>query len=167
MPNEAPARSNQQREARLLSEFLVTFFPNERIINRVRLGTPPMLPGNVKLDQAEKNLLKRFSRWADALVVRKQDLILIEAEILPTPGIISTLELYARLLQSDEDFKDILHLPLRKMLVWAFEDPVLARIAREAGLEVRIFSPPWVAEELRRRNIDRLRMARPTKTPEV
>lgn len=148
MPAARDGSKNEPREERLLGEFLAQFHPTDRIITRVRLGSPPIGPTPVPLEPQEVKLLKAFSRWADALVIREAEVILIEAEILPSPGIISTLELYARLFRADPEYASLRSHTLRLMLLWAFRDPVLEQIAREAGIEVRIFDPPWVGEAL-------------------
>ena len=167
MPRLNAQGTYELREDRLLSEFLARFFPTDRVITRVRLGSPPIPPGVLDLSAQELKLLKRFSRWADALIIRPTELILVEAEVLPSPGIVSTLQLYGRLLRQDTDFNEWSNLPLRLMLVWAFEDPVLARLAREQNIEVRIFQPAWVPAALRARYRLSPDKTRPTFTPEL
>jgi hypothetical protein len=153
------------REERLLAEFVARHFPKDRLLTRVRLHTPSLSAEGVPLTPQEAKLLKNFSRWADALIVRPTDLILIEAEVLPSPGIVSTLQLYARLFKGDTEFADLHHLPLRLMLVWGFGDPVLGQLARDQGIEVRVFSPPWLAEALRARFPGLPSVRTPTRTP--
>jgi len=163
MPNEEGKRKTEPREDRLLAEYLAKHYPRDRVLFRVRLGSPPISPGVVPLDAAEKKILKNWARWADALVITKTDLILIEAEIIPTPGIVSTLQLYKNLLLGDSDYKDILHLPVTMRAVWAFDDPSMRAIAHRNGVEVVIFGPPWVRESLAERFKTAPRLTRPPK----
>lgn len=167
MPTTFPRPKTIRWESRLLSEFLAATFPKDRIVLRVRLHTPSLDSRGVPLSPQEAKLLKNFSRWADALVIRPTDLILIEAEVLPSPGVISTLQLYKRLLQADTEYADVLHLPIRLMVVWGFGDPVLAQLARDQGLEVRLFSPSWLDAGLREQFRDLPNVRTPTRTPKV
>ena len=157
----------EPREQRLLAEFLARHFPHDRRVLNVRLGPSPFRHSGVPLDAGDRALLRGIGRWADALIMRPTDLILVEAEVLPSPGIISTLQLYGRLLRLTEDFQASSNLPLRLMLVWGFEDPVLGQLARDQGIEVRLFSPPWIVESLRERYRSAGRKTRPTPTPPI
>lgn len=157
----------QEREERLLAEFLAEFFPTAQVRTRVRLGNVAITPPAAGLEEAERRLLKNMARWVDALVIRPTDVILVEAEILPSPGGPSTLAFYERAMRNDPDFAELLSLPLRKMLVWAFDDPTLRRVAEEFGVEVRVFSPPWIREALLARFPDMNRPRRPSRPTQV
>lgn len=165
MPRLNAQGTFELREERLLGEFLARFFPRDRIIRHVRLGQTPFQHSGVELTPSDRALLRGVGRWADALIIRPTDLILVEAEILPSPGSVSELQLYGRLLRRDDHFEAFSNMPLRMMLVWAFDEPVLAQLARDAGIEVRVFSPQWVAEALRARFPSSPRARRPTPTP--
>lgn len=146
MPNGQ--RTYLPREMRLLGEFVAKEYPTDQVFINLRLGAirPDLdLDG---LSPAEVRMLGVFRRFADALVVKPEKLILIEASIRPDPGKLSQLQLYERLVPHTDSLNQYKDRKIRKTLLWAFNDEVLASIAREQGVVVRVFHPPWVDEYL-------------------
>lgn len=85
-----------------------------------------------------------WRRYADALVYRTHELILIEASIPSHPGYVSQMLLYKRLIPMTPELADYKHLPVKMLYLVTFEDPVVTAMARENGIEVVVYSPPWV-----------------------
>ncbi len=129
-----------------MSEWLALTYPNDRVLQQVRLGAyKPHIP-TTGLNQAEMRALGVFRRFADALVVRKTELHLIEASIPSHPGYVSQMLLYKRLLPMTPELADYAALPVKMIYLVAMEDPIVTAMAREQGIAVVVFSPPWVAE---------------------
>ncbi len=129
-----------------MSEWLTLTYPNDRVQQQVRLGAyKPHIP-TVGLNQAEMRALGVFRRFADALVYRKTELHLIEASIPSHPGYVSQLQLYRRLLTMTPELADYAALPVKMIYLVAMEDPVVTAMARDAGIEVVVFTPPWIPE---------------------
>lgn len=160
------SRTNQPREERLLAEYLARFYPKAKVQMHVRLGNAPLLHNNVPLEPAERKLLKNFSRHADALIVEPDRVTLVEAKVIPSPGSISEIEFYGELFGSDDDYKAYASLPLRLLLVWGFDDPVLRRMALKRGIAVELYSPDWLGEALRAKFPHHLRATRPSRQPD-
>jgi hypothetical protein len=141
-------RQWQPREMRLVSEFLAKYYPNYETRTRVRLGAihPELHPET--LSESEKSMVGVFRRWADAIVIMPDKLVLIEAAIRPSPGDISQIELYEHLLPLTPELEEFRALPIEKLLVFAIEDPVVVAMARERGINTRYFRPGWVDEYL-------------------
>jgi len=89
-------RKWEPRELRLVSEFAAEYFPDCEIRMRVRLGRPTPELDIPDLTPKEAMLLAVWRRWADALIICPEKIILVEAAIRPDPGDISKLELYKR-----------------------------------------------------------------------
>lgn len=142
---------NVQRELRLVSEFVLQEWPRARVFFQRRLGPAPVADPTLELPEPEARFLGGHRRWVDALVVTDAAVILVEGKLEPTAGVISILQLYERLVRIDPELHPFLDRPIRKLVVWPFDDPVLAEIAAEAGVEIRVFRPPWILDELRRR----------------
>lgn len=139
-------RAWQEREMRMLVEWLEKTYPGARYYTRVRLGRPPaalILPG---MTEEELAMVGIWRRWADGVVVLKDRLVLIEAAIRPDPGDISKIELYTYLLPHTPEFSEYAHLPIEKVLLYALEDPVLVKLARDKGIRTVYYSPPWLPE---------------------
>jgi hypothetical protein len=150
MAKQAPqTRKWEPREMRLVSEYIVKYYPDDPHWTRVRLGAthPDLLPE--KLSDEEKRMLTVWKRWADAIVVTKKKLILIEGAILPDPGDVSKLLLYEYLLRVTPEFTDYMDRDIEKQLVISVEDPVLSKIARATGIKVITFAPDWISDYIR------------------
>jgi len=144
-----PSEKWQPREMRLVSEYVAKYYPNSISMTRVRLG--PTHPALIVegLSEEEQNMLRVWRRWADAVVITRNRLILIEGAILPDPGDVSKLLLYEYLLRHTPEFQQYLDRDLVKLLLLAIEDPVLEKIARTAGIQVVIYCPDWVRDYIR------------------
>jgi len=143
---DKPSEKWQPREMRLVSEYIARYYPNSISLTRVRLGpTHPQLLSE-DLAEEEKRMLTVWRRWADAIIVTRTRLILLEAAILPDPGDVSKLILYEYLARYTPELQQYLDRDIEKVLLVAIEDPVLTTIARAAGIEVVLFCPSWVKE---------------------
>lgn len=133
----------------MVSEFLAKYYSEFATRTRVRVGSihPDLKPH--ELTDSEKKMVGVFRRWADAIVFMPDRLVLIEAAIRPSPGDISQLELYERLLPMTPELAEHKGKPIEKMLVWAIEDPPIAAMARERGIRVVYFHPPWINDYLK------------------
>lgn len=136
----------QQRERRLLAEWLVLRFPNERVQQQVRLGAYTPSIGTAGLDRTEIKALGVWRRYADAIVFRRTELILIEASLPADVGYVSRLELYRRLVPLTPELAPVATLPVVLLYLCAIEDPVVTAIAREHGIKVEVFQPSWVGQ---------------------
>ena len=142
-------RQWQPREMRLVSEFLAKHYGQYPTRTRVRVGSihPDLKPG--ELSGAEQRMVGVFRRWADAVVFMPDRLVLIEAAIRPNPGDISQLELYEHLLPMTPELAEHKDKPIEKLLLYALEDPVIVGLAREKGIKVVYFHPPWIDDYLK------------------
>lgn len=137
-------RDWQPREQRLVAEFIARFYPKDESRTHFPLGSaPPRFKGMYKSD-ADRRLTGVFRRWADALVLMPDRIVLIEGKILPQPGVISQLNLYAELIPKTVELREHKDKPIDKVLVCAIEDRLISELARREGIQVRIFHPAWV-----------------------
>jgi hypothetical protein len=141
-----PSEKWQPREMRLVSEYIAKYYPNSTSLTRVRLGpTHPALLSE-EMSEEERRMVTVWRRWADAIIITRTRLILLEASILPDPGDVSKLLLYEYLVRRTPELQLYLDRDIQKVLLVAIEDPVLTTIARAAGIEVVLFCPSWVKE---------------------
>ncbi len=137
------------RESRLVAEWAVASYPSAHIRFRVDVGnlTPALQGGDLTAN--ELRALGRSRRWVDAMIVEPNAVHLVEGKIRLSPGALEQLELYRRLFPMTPELAHLHHLTPTLHLVFAIEDPVLTAIARERGVLVHIFHPPWVDDYLR------------------
>lgn len=139
----------QPRETRLLSEWVNKHYPDDRVMFRVRLGRPPNWAEKSIAEGAPANMYKIYQRWADAIIIREKELILIEAKIRPIPGVVSEINLYAQLIPKTPEFDEFTDRPIRKLILLAMRDPEIIELAAADGIEVQIYTPAWVIEYLK------------------
>jgi len=142
-------RAWQPREMQMVAEYLAKFYPKFPTRTRVRLGQ--VHPSILIADMTEEELAFSgvWRRWADALVITPQKLILIEAAILADAGDISKLALYKTLLPHTPELAEYTNRDIELQLVYAIEDPLIVMIAREAGIKPIFFQPDWIADYIK------------------
>lgn len=142
-------RDWQPREQRLVSEFVIEFYPEYESRTHVHLGgTPPRFKGKFTRPETGR-LLGVFRRWADALVFMPDRLVLIEGKILPQPGVLSQLKLYEALIPNTPELEEHRSKPVEKVLVCAIEDPLITQLARTEGIRVVVFRPDWIEDYMK------------------
>jgi len=141
-------RDWEPREMRLVAEYLAKHYPGYETLTRVRLGSVREDLVSSEFTEAELRAVGVWRRWADAVVVMPDRLVLIEAKIRPSPGDISQLELYEHLLPFTPELADHKHKRIEKVLLWALNDEVVAAMARQRGIRVVMFKPSWVDDYL-------------------
>ena len=129
---------------RMLGEWLEKTYPDKNYYTRVRLGRPPAVAFGEPLPPEELAMLGVWRRWADAVVVLPDRLVLVEAAIRPDPGDISKLQLYASLLPHTPEFRQEKDKPIELVLLYSLVDPILVKLAREQGIKVVYYQPSWL-----------------------
>jgi len=146
---EKPARKKwEPRETRLCSEFLERFYPGYEHRVHVHVGSTPFRKEGKFYSDATARLLGEFRRWADAVVVMPDRLVLVEVKIIPQPGVISQIKHYKRLLPKTPELAEHKEKPIDMRLVFAIDDPVITEDARTEGILVTIFCPQWIMDYL-------------------
>ena len=146
--NEISRQRRNAREVRLVAEFLATHFPNDPSATYIRLGAVTSSLIVESLDESERKYLQNWTRFADGLVYRERELILIEGYVLPELGKPSQLLTYMRIFWQTPGMERHRGKTLRGIIVGPIVDPVLVSVARDFGLEFRLFRPPWIVEYL-------------------
>jgi hypothetical protein len=132
------------REMRLVAEWAVRTYPAAVLRFRVDVGDLRTAMDATGLSPAELRRLGRSRRWVDAMIVEPAAVHLVEAKINLVPGALEQLELYRRLFPKTPELAHLRDRRLELHVVYAVEDPVLVALARERGVRVHLFRPPWV-----------------------
>jgi len=148
-PKKPNKRNWEPREQRLVSEFIAQFYGQYESRTHVHLGgTPPRFKGMYTREETGR-LLGVFRRWADAVVVMPDRIVLIEGKILPQLGVLSQLKAYERMVPNTPEYAEHATKPVEKVLVCAIEDSLITQLAREEGIRVVIFRPEWIEDYLK------------------
>ena len=149
----------------MLAEYLAAAFPTARVINRQRLGPDGATYSDPRLTDAERRLLgAAFRRWADAVVIDGNVLVVIETAMVPDPRDISLVQTYLKLVDVTPELGEFRALPRRGRLVWAVDDQYSRAVAVAAGLEVVLFRPSNFGEWLTAKRAGPQRQSRPSVT---
>lgn len=133
-------------ETRFVSEYVAARYPDAIVKERMRLGPLVPLSADSDLTDAELKMVGVFRRFADAVVITKSELIVVEGKMRSTPGAVAQLHLYQELLDSTFDLYDYLSLPRALELVVAIEDPAVTRMAVTFGVRVATYRPAWLPQ---------------------
>ena len=135
-------------EMRMVAEYISQTYPDADVYMRLRLGSLRPDGTDRDLSPAEEAMLGVFRRWADAVVVTRDEVIVVEASIRSDSGDPSKLVLYGRLVPLTPELRPHLDKPLVLELVVAIEDPAVSALAHEMGIRTRVYPPPWLPEYL-------------------
>jgi hypothetical protein len=133
-----PAKKKQVHtnwEKNMVREYIATKYGNKLTIFNARVGAIP--------EERKKEMYKFLRRWADAIVVTRDEIIVIEGKMRPNPGVISQLQLYMRELHNTPEFEEYQDLPIRGVIVSATGDTTVEAMAIEAGLDFEVFKPSF------------------------
>jgi hypothetical protein len=140
----------QEWEARYVSDYVARRYPGVPVRIHARLGTPPRTPEGEPLESAEERMLRVYMRWADAIVFRPEETVIIEGKLNTQMYLmgIAQLELYLSLLPHTGEYAHLLADKVTGELLIPSEDPTIESLARRKGLRVVIWAPSWLSEYL-------------------
>ena len=99
---------------------------------RVRLGVIPTK------QMAREYLV--LLRWADAVIVSKGVVYIVEAKLRPEPGAIGQLEYYKQIFPSTLEFSQYENYPVKMILLSSIPDLGIAELCSKKGIIFEIFS---------------------------
>jgi hypothetical protein len=138
----------EQRERRLIVDYVRTKYPNNTAYFNLRIGGVPDKFNMDPDDEANQSLARPWNRYVDALVVTNTELILIEAKLPAKLEAVAQLMLYQELIPKTPMLKQYAHLPIRLLLVTALPDPELVQFAQKYGIDVDIYQPAYAMQYL-------------------
>ena len=128
-----------RRETDLLNNYLWENHREDLQWRRVRLGVVPT-----------KEMARQYMvllRWADAVVIHNNEVLIIEAKLRPQPGAIGQLELYQELFPQTPEFSAYKNHRIRLVFLTQFPDVDLAQLCSKKGIDYVIW-PPLSDEEI-------------------
>lgn len=140
------ARKNQQVETRMVSEYLLSMYPKYQTMQPVPLGAiDTKLQAEVGYSKA-LGISRPFRPYADALVILPNYLILIEAKVWNVVSGLAKLPLYKSLVPITPELKQYAGREILMELVVGWTNVNLEKMASDAGVRVKIYSPPWLQD---------------------
>jgi len=140
------SRKSRQVETRMLAEYLKETYSKYTVISKVPLGkVPKELMAEVGYKRA-LGMSRPFRPEIDAVVALPGALILIEAKVWRIVDGLAKLPMYQSLVPFTPELRQYRHLQTIMELVVAWTNDNLEIMAKNAGVRVRVFCPPWIDE---------------------
>ncbi len=140
------ARKSRQVETRMVSEYLLKSYAAFTFIMDVPLGrVDEGLMASAGYQQAI-NAARPFRPRADAIVILPRHLVLIEAKVWNTVNGLAKLPLYKSLVPFTPELAQYMPRDILMELVVGAAPANLEIMARDAGVTLKIFNPPWMQE---------------------
>ena len=128
----------QQREARLVNEWLAMNYPNSLQWRRVRLGP---LPTNEMA-----RMYKVTQRWVDAIFITGEVVNLLEAKLRPDLAAIAQLQAYDRLFPDTPEFSQFRNNRRELHFLCPRNDSVMEKSCAENNIQYHAYAPAWLME---------------------
>lgn len=138
-------KPRREWEAEYVSEYVTITFPGATVVYHCRLGTWPQPLTAGELSEQEQAMLKVRMRWADAIIIEPDKLIVIEAKLRASEFLkgLGELQLYTHLVRHTPEFEKFKNRAVVGRLITPIEDPALTLIARQQNIETAVFKPSF------------------------
>jgi len=131
-----------------ITEWLGITYPPGTWRTNVPLGdvkTPEMM----KMTPAEERFVKKPLRpIADAVVLLRDEVHIVEAKVRDDRGKIEQLLIYRYMFPRTPEFREHWHKKIRTILLTPKEQGEFANFLAKYDIEVVVYNPPWVQEYL-------------------
>lgn len=133
------------REKRLIADYIAERFPNDHVIMGCPLGpVPESIIAQYGFRQAIR-VARGIRPEVDALVIRKAQLVLVEAKIFKWLDGIAKLPVYGGLVTSTPELQPYRDLERRLILCTPWTSENVQAAANAQGVTIDIYNPPWIA----------------------
>ena len=139
----------KQLDRRYVVEYVNEKFPDRRFVwYNAAVGPVPEALVKAHPEVSLKHF-KRWRRYADAIVIMQDRIILIEGELRrPVEGL-GELLMYRDIIKQSPELKPYINLPLEVRLIIPRPDPMVINTASAQGIIVDVFYRDWVGDYLR------------------
>ncbi len=121
------------KESQYLNAWLWEFHRDKPTWKRVRLGLVP--------DPAQASMLKVVLRWADAVLLDGDTIVIVEAKLRNDLGLIGQLKGYKELFKHTPEFSKWRNSPIRLVALVPEFDATLFDVAQKEGIEYIVWHP--------------------------
>lgn len=140
------SRKTRQVETRMLAEYLKERYSKFPRIIKQPLGTVDEYIMAKEGYERALGLTRAFRPEIDAIVLLPRYFLLIEAKVWRIVDGLAKLPLYASLVPSTPELKRYQPRGIIMQLVVGWTNPNLEVMAKEAGVELKLYCPDWLKE---------------------
>jgi len=132
----------------LLREWAAAKYPRDRLTEQVRLGPTVCHLVGVEVSPALEAALRVNNWYADGLIIRETETLLIESKMKPNPGAVGQVLFYQRLGFSTPLLSAAMGHPITPVVLFAEDDHAVRVFAQTWGVRVELYTPSWIADYL-------------------
>jgi hypothetical protein len=130
----------------MISEYMFQRYSTAQYTLCVPLGSiPEELQERVGVARA-MGMLRPYRPEVDAVVVLPKALILVEAKVWNIINGLAKLPMYKSLVRVTPELQDYKDRKVLMQLVVGWTNPNVEHMAKDAGVEVVVFCPPWLSK---------------------
>lgn len=138
------AHTSQQREVRLVAEYMLENYQAGEYALNVPLG-PPLEAQTEGMDlDAALRLSHPWRPRVDAMAWPAGRLVLVEGKIRNIRDGLGHLTIYRGLVPTTPELRDRASRPLELVLLTPWVTGIVAAMAEASGIRVAVFKPPWI-----------------------
>jgi len=138
-------RPRREWEAEYVAEYCQAAFPGIPVVYHARLGTWPGPLTAGELTPEEQAMLRVRMRWADAVILLPDKIIVVEGKLRASEFLkgLGELQVYTHLLKVTPEYEKFKDRPVVGRLLIPIEDPVVMAITRQQGIETAVYKPKF------------------------
>jgi len=142
-------RKSRQVETRMTAEYLLKEYSKFQSITACPLGRVDEALMATAGYQKALGLSRPYRPEADAIVVLPNYLLLIESKVWNVVNGLAKLPLYKSLIPFTPELSKYMPRDIIMELVVGWTNSNLEIMARDAGVRIKVYSPPWLQEVVR------------------
>jgi len=141
-------RQRREWEAEYVAEYCSQAFGAGPVIYHCRLGTWPGPLTAGELTEQEQAMLRVRMRWADAVVIQPDRILVVEGKLRASEFLkgLGELQVYTHLIKVTPEFEKFKDRQVVGRLLIPIEDPVVMAITRQQGIETAVYRPTFWAD---------------------
>jgi len=149
MAETTPRKPYQQRDRRYVVEYCGEKWPNDTWFFNLRMGPAPISVAEKYPGMDVDRYARVWKKTSDAVVVTKDEIILIEGELRRPTMALGELLVYRDLINTTPELQPYLGRKLRTILLCPVEDPTITMQLRDHNVELALYKPAWVETYLK------------------
>jgi len=130
----------------MISEYMLEKYGKFEYTLAVPLGSLPLDLVTSQGLAKTIGVMRPYRPEVDAVVVLPRYLVLVEAKVWNLVNGLAKLPLYKSLVPTTPELQRYMPREILMELVVGWSNPNLERMARDSGVSVVVFSPPWLKE---------------------
>ncbi len=144
MVQNRKSTTNEPREKQMIGEYITKYLAGQDWHANYKLGNVTRLDDIAGLTDAQIRAAGVRKAFADLIVLHPNALDIYEFQILPRWSKFGQVLAYLKLARQTDSLSYYKSLPINGIIVNAVDDPFLASLCQDYGIQYRVYSPEWL-----------------------